>query len=51
MVASQQSWSGRLPEQEPSKSSISQTAFIQRNPANLSKVTKKDWIYQRFSED
>lgn len=31
----------RLPEQEPSKFSISRTAFIQRNPANLSKVTKR----------
>ena len=31
----------RLPEQEPSKFSISRTASIQRNPANLSKVTKK----------
>ena len=31
----------RLPEQEPSKSSISQTAFIQRNPAISSKVTEK----------
>jgi len=36
-----------LPEQEPSKSSIPQTAFIQRNPANSSKVTKKREKYKR----
>ena len=30
----------RLPEQDPSVSSISQTAFIQRNPAKSYKVTK-----------
>ncbi len=31
----------RLPEQEPSVSSISQTAFIQRNPAKSYKVIEK----------
>jgi len=45
----------RLPEQEPRKSSISQTAFIQRKPANSSKVTKSreqnKRIYSFFCRD